>query len=115
WVELTGCDLDYESAIHLHTSSSNADKGTFIPVRPAGYTGAAALMLKVETESIGRRVDAELESLGKGHEAALGRNRTLTGMVDNGMFNDSKARTALRQSMTGGSLRQNFVMLEEGA
>jgi hypothetical protein len=56
-----------------------------------------------------------MEALGKGHEESLGKNQTLSGMVDNGILNDSNARTALINSMGGGSLRRNFVMLEDGA
>src|SRR5690349_6715849 len=48
WVELTGCELDVENAVSLQSRILKIDKGLFIPVRPAGATGPATIVLKTD-------------------------------------------------------------------
>src|SRR5215212_10034372 len=48
WVELTGCELDVENAIGLQSRILKVDKGVFVPVRPAGATGPATILLRTD-------------------------------------------------------------------
>ena len=46
WVELTDCELDLANAIGLQSRVLKLDKGLYVPVRPVGGWGPAAILVK---------------------------------------------------------------------
>ena len=119
WVELTGCELDLENAIGLQSRVLKIDKGLYVPIRPAGTTGPALILLKTDDEDpsagIADEPGTDLPAASTRDDGEPRRPvKTVTGLVQSGLDDDGKARRALDKLAQQGVIKTGYTIIEAG-
>ena len=117
WLVLTDCELDLENAIGLESLVLRIDKGMYVPVRPAGATGPARILLKTDDtdESAGiTPADAAVATAARDKPSPLKIVATVEGLVESWSDEDRKARRALDKIARQGTIDRDYVVIRAG-
>lgn len=115
WLELSDCELMYAEAVQLESVRGKVDKGTFVPVRPAGSSAQAKVLLQVDTKKVEEQIMQRLAgaAIEETPDGKVTIRETINGLVRWGINLDSKTRDALEEG-AGGAWSKDFIIIVDG-